>query len=191
MEGGYPVLSLKLVTVRYVRSWFLVDLIAVLPWETFAAQFSFLVLIKTVRLLRLRRMLSGLNMRSGSNFLRVVIILSVWLLITHWCPSAAAPLPRCLLARTDSSGVHSPPRGYTPTCPQRLSPPTLLSLPCRCACTFFALGWGLCGRTYEVTWVTVYFDGSDEHRAQGLPVLSDTCGEGTPPSIGKIHIRAM
>lgn len=104
MEGGYPVLSLKLVTVRYARSWFLVDLIAVLPWETFAAEFSFLVLIKTVRLLRLRRMLSGLNMRSGSNFLRVVIIISVWLLITHWCPSAAAPLccspAACLPART-------------------------------------------------------------------------------------------
>lgn len=38
------------------------------------------------------------------------------------------------------------------------------------------------------TWVTEYFDGTG---LQDLPVLVDTCGEGAPEAIGKIHIRAM
>ena len=55
------------------------------------------------------------------------------------------------------------------------------------ACTFFALGWALCGDGAR-TWVTEYFDGTDW---QGLPVLTDTCGEGIPDEISRIHIRAM
>ena len=55
------------------------------------------------------------------------------------------------------------------------------------ACTFFALGWALCGDGAR-TWVTEYFDGTDW---QGLPVLTDTCGEGILDEIGRIHIRAM
>ena len=102
--------------------------------------FSFLALIKTVRMLRLRRMLNSLRKGSGSELLSLGIIVFVWLLITHWC-----------------------------------------------GCTFFAFGWMLCGDGQR-TWVTEYFDGTDR---QGLPVLSDTCGEGTPDEIGRIHLRAM
>ena len=47
--GGAQVLSLCRAAQRYARSWFIVDLIAVLPWESIAADFSFLVLIKTAR----------------------------------------------------------------------------------------------------------------------------------------------
>ena len=56
-----------------------------------------------------------------------------------------------------------------------------------CACTFFAVGWALCGDGAR-TWVTEYFDGTDQ---QGLPVLTDTCGDGAPDDIGRIHLRAM
>ena len=56
-----------------------------------------------------------------------------------------------------------------------------------CGCTFFAFGWMLCGDGAR-TWVTEYFDGTDR---QGLPVLADTCGQGTPDDIGRIHLRAM
>ena len=56
-----------------------------------------------------------------------------------------------------------------------------------CACTFFAVGWALCGDGKR-TWVTEYFDGTDQ---QGLPVLTDTCGDGSPDDIGRIHLRAM
>ena len=47
--GGAQVLSLRRAAQRYARSWFIVDLIAVLPWESIAADFSCLVLIKTAR----------------------------------------------------------------------------------------------------------------------------------------------
>lgn len=35
-EGGYPVLSLRRVALRYAHSWLLIDLVAVLPWEFIA-----------------------------------------------------------------------------------------------------------------------------------------------------------
>jgi len=38
LEGGYPVLSLRRVALRYARSWLLIDLVAVLPWEFIARQ---------------------------------------------------------------------------------------------------------------------------------------------------------
>lgn len=105
------------------------------------SEFSFLALIKTLRLLRLRRLLNSLTKGSGSELLSLGIIVFVWLLITHWC-----------------------------------------------GCAFFALGWMLCGDGARSTWVTEYFDGTDR---QGLPVLADTCGQGTPDEIGRIHLRAM
>ena len=145
MERGYPVLSLRTVACRYARTWFLIDLVAVVPFEAFADGLSAFRLIKTIRLLRLRRLLNHTKLGSGGNFVRVVIILCGWLLITHWA-----------------------------------------------ACTFFALGWSLCGDSggqYEETWVTMYFDGS---QGQALPVFDATsCGDGTPHSIGKVHTRAM
>ena len=35
-DGGYPVLSLRRVGLRYAHSWLLIDLVAVLPWEFIA-----------------------------------------------------------------------------------------------------------------------------------------------------------
>ena len=99
MERGYPVLSLRTVARRYARTWFLIDLVAVIPWEALSEGLSVLRLIKTVRLLRLRRLLNHTQLMAGGNFVRVVIILFVWLLITHWAgetpPHAhrAAPSP--------------------------------------------------------------------------------------------------
>ena len=37
-DGGYPVLSLRRVALRYAHSWLLIDLVAVLPWEFIARQ---------------------------------------------------------------------------------------------------------------------------------------------------------
>ena len=85
MERGYPVLSLKAVAHRYATTWFIVDLIAVIPWEHLSDDdLSFLALIKTVRLLKLRRLLNRMMTSEAGNVVRVVVILSVWLLITHW-----------------------------------------------------------------------------------------------------------
>ena len=87
-EGGYPVLSLRRVALRYATSWFLVDLIAVLPWEHMDDDLTALPLMKTVRLLRLRRLMKNTKLLAGGNVLRVLIILFAWLLITHWLACA-------------------------------------------------------------------------------------------------------
>jgi hypothetical protein len=42
------------VALRYAKGWFVVDLVAVIPWEDVWGRLTFLKLIKTVRLLRLR-----------------------------------------------------------------------------------------------------------------------------------------
>ena len=49
---------------------------------------TFLPLMKTVRLLRLRRLMQNTKLLAGGNVLRVLIILFVWLLITHWLACA-------------------------------------------------------------------------------------------------------
>ena len=145
MERGYPVLILRAVAHRYATTWFIVDLVAVIPWDHLAgSEMAFLALIKTVRLLKLRRLLNRTMMSEGGNVVRVVVILSVWLLITHWS-----------------------------------------------ACAFFALGDRLCNNgKYQNTWLTVYFDGSQDD--QELPIINrENCGDGAPDKFGKVHIRAM
>ena len=84
-ERGYPVLSFKRVARRYASTWLMIDLLAVFPWELISRHSSFVALGKTVRLVRLRRLLAHTKLISGDNVLRVLMILSFWLLITHWC----------------------------------------------------------------------------------------------------------
>ena len=72
------------VALRYAKGWFVVDLVAVIPWEDVWGRLTFLKLIKTVRLLRLRRLLAHTKLMSGGNVVRVVLILLFWLLFAHW-----------------------------------------------------------------------------------------------------------
>ena len=184
MERGYPVLSLRTVARRYASTWFLIDLVAVIPWEALSEGLSVLRLIKTVRLLRLRRLLNHTQLMAGGNFVRVVIILFVWLLITHW---AGEPPPHA--HRAARRGTRRPDTP-TSTAPRALSPRAVVCVDA--ACTFFALGWSLCGEAdgeYTETWVTHYFDG---RHGQGLPSFdAASCGDGTPQRIGTVHVRAM
>ena len=60
------------------------NIVAVIPWENISGRLSFLKLIKTVRLLRLRRLLAHTKLMSGGNVVRVVLILLFWLLFAHW-----------------------------------------------------------------------------------------------------------
>ena len=70
--------------LRYAKGWFVVDLVAVIPWERIWSRLMVLKLIKTVRLLRLRRLLAHTKLMAGGNVLRVVLILWFWLLVAHW-----------------------------------------------------------------------------------------------------------
>ena len=62
---------------RYLTSWFLIDLIASLPYELMANDRSYRAfqLIKTVRLLRIRRLMRAWGFVFGANMLRVGTIL--------------------------------------------------------------------------------------------------------------------
>ena len=84
-ERGYPVLSFRRIARRYASTWLVVDVLAVFPWELISRQFAFVPLVKTVRLVRLKRLLAHTKLISGDNVLRVLMILSFWLLVTHWC----------------------------------------------------------------------------------------------------------
>ena len=71
---------------RYLTSWFLIDLIASLPYELMANDRSYRAfqLIKTVRLLRIRRLMRAWGFVFGANMLRVGTILFGWILVAHW-----------------------------------------------------------------------------------------------------------
>ena len=84
-ERGYPVLSLRRIARRYASTWFVVDLLAVTPWRLVSlGGLDAMSLIKTIRLLRLRRLLAHTKLLAGDNVLRVLVIIWVWLLIMHW-----------------------------------------------------------------------------------------------------------
>ena len=82
-ERGYPVMSMRMIAVRYLRTWFLFDFIASVPWDRMVDQLSAVALIKTIRLVRVRRLMSGLSVFAGGNIIRVFVIIFFWLLVSH------------------------------------------------------------------------------------------------------------
>ena len=89
------------IALRYCRSWFPVDLLAVFPFELFAAAsgggsvcgggeedssgFSgFTGLFKIFRLLRLGRIMKILDKLSGANFVRILYYLVGFVMVAHW-----------------------------------------------------------------------------------------------------------
>lgn len=90
VERGYPVLSLRQVSYRYLTSWFAIEAIASLPYDHLFTERS-VALISLLRAFRLRRLgVAIANSRIGGNrssglvaFLRVVYILGVWVVFAH------------------------------------------------------------------------------------------------------------
>ena len=97
--GGkrFAVLSLRRVVNNYLRTWFAIDLVAAIPFDRFYSMGhrvsaeedqSVLVrlpgLIKIVRLLKLRRTIRKWTSLSYGPLLKVITILSGWLLVAHW-----------------------------------------------------------------------------------------------------------
>ena len=78
VDEGFPVNSLRKCARRYASSWFVVDLVAAFPFYLMGAGLDSLQLIKTVRLLRLRRLIAKRTARSsGGNALRVVAVVAI------------------------------------------------------------------------------------------------------------------
>ena len=88
IERGYPVLRLDKVASRYLSSWFLLELIASIPYDLLSGQRD-LGLMSLLRIFRLRRLGAVMgNSRVGRNsslaaFLRVLGILLAWITVAH------------------------------------------------------------------------------------------------------------
>ena len=98
-------LDLRQVALRYVFTWFFIDILASLPLELIGlmsggslansdagAGLQFLQLLKIARLTRIRRMIQKWAAFSGASILQVISVIFGWLLLAHyaaciWCES--------------------------------------------------------------------------------------------------------
>lgn len=71
----------KEIAKRYGTSWFAVDLIATLPWETISDD---LRSMRLLRLLRLSRVMKKVDSLKGGMGLRFFYLIFWWLLTAHW-----------------------------------------------------------------------------------------------------------
>ncbi|XP_077153611.1 voltage-gated inwardly rectifying potassium channel KCNH3 isoform X2 [Ranitomeya variabilis] len=87
-ESGQVVFSSRLIFLHYIRTWFLLDLLAALPVDLL---YSFNIniyfgahLLKTVRLLRLLRLLPRLDRYSQYSAVVLSLLMVVFALLAHW-----------------------------------------------------------------------------------------------------------
>ncbi|XP_068123763.1 potassium voltage-gated channel subfamily H member 3 isoform X2 [Hyperolius riggenbachi] len=87
-QSGKVVFSSRLIFIHYIRTWFLLDLLAALPVDLL---YSFKVniyfgahLLKTVRLLRLLRLLPRLDRYSQYSAVVLSLLMVVFALLAHW-----------------------------------------------------------------------------------------------------------
>ena len=90
--GGsrFPVMDFRTVFATYCKTWFAIDLIAAVPFDRFTSTNTTSVavrlpgLIKTVRLLKLKRIMRKWNALSIGPVLKVGTVLLMWMLSAHW-----------------------------------------------------------------------------------------------------------
>ena len=85
-DGTLEIEPLK-VRWHYIRSWFLIDLVASIPFEKIAGGAqgtTALALAKMPRLLRLSRLLKKLDMFTSARAMRVFSVLIFFLIFTHF-----------------------------------------------------------------------------------------------------------
>ena len=84
VSAGYPVTDPRRITRRYLRGWFAIDLVSCLPLDLIFSDARGFTLLKTIRMLRARKLLQVSGHLRSSNMLRVVLTLATWLLLAHW-----------------------------------------------------------------------------------------------------------
>ena len=84
--GGtrFPVLRLDRVIENYAESWMPIDILAGIPFDRFVPSLNWMQLFKTIRLIKVRRILRKWNNLSIAPLIKVLTILSFWLLCAHW-----------------------------------------------------------------------------------------------------------
>lgn len=128
-KGGVTIFSHKRIAMHYLRGWFLIDLIACLPWEEMAGVVSsgaagsvFVKILKSckaLRLLRLSRLFKFLERQQlMGHVMRMVRMLFFFFLFAHWVACLWYALGAYYFTR--SEGVD----GWLPACAPPLDPNT-------------------------------------------------------------------
>ncbi|XP_068092212.1 potassium voltage-gated channel subfamily H member 8 isoform X2 [Hyperolius riggenbachi] len=87
-KSGQVVFKAKSICIHYVTTWFVIDLIAALPFDLLYAfnvtVVSLVHLLKTIRLLRLLRLLQKLDRYSQHSTIVLTLLMSMFALLAHW-----------------------------------------------------------------------------------------------------------
>ena len=93
-KTGVEVMNSVMIRKRYMRTWFTIDVISIIPFELLALLLDrvngriFFSLLKVPRLLRLGRLMKQFDKFSNANFLRLVKLLGAFVLFAHWVACA-------------------------------------------------------------------------------------------------------
>ncbi|KAJ8273871.1 hypothetical protein GJAV_G00106440 [Gymnothorax javanicus] len=87
-KSGQVIFEARLICVHYTTTWFIVDLVAALPFDLLLAfkvsVLSVVHLLKTVRLLRLLRLLQKMDRYSHHSTVVLTLLMSMFALLAHW-----------------------------------------------------------------------------------------------------------
>ncbi|XP_066570662.1 potassium voltage-gated channel subfamily H member 8 [Amia ocellicauda] len=87
-KSGQVIFEARLICIHYVTTWFIIDLIAALPFDLLYAfnvnVVSLVHLLKTVRLLRLLRLLQKMDRYSQHSTVVLTLLMSMFALLAHW-----------------------------------------------------------------------------------------------------------
>uniref|UniRef100_A0A1I8MIA3 Ion transport domain-containing protein n=1 Tax=Musca domestica TaxID=7370 RepID=A0A1I8MIA3_MUSDO len=87
---GEVVLDSKLIAINYLKGWFVVDLLAALPFDHLYAsdlyngEESHIHLVKLTRLLRLARLLQKMDRYSQYTAMILTLLMLLFSLVAHW-----------------------------------------------------------------------------------------------------------
>uniref|UniRef100_A0A668AW70 Voltage-gated delayed rectifier potassium channel KCNH4 n=1 Tax=Myripristis murdjan TaxID=586833 RepID=A0A668AW70_9TELE len=87
-KSGQVIFDARLICIHYLTTWFIIDLVAALPFDLLYAfkvsVVSVVHLLKTVRLLRLLRLLQKLDRYSQHSTVVLTLLMFVFALVAHW-----------------------------------------------------------------------------------------------------------
>ncbi|XP_069068171.1 potassium voltage-gated channel subfamily H member 8 [Pleurodeles waltl] len=87
-KSGQVIFEARSICIHYVTTWFVIDLIAALPFDLLYAfnvtVVSLVHLLKTIRLLRLLRLLQKLDRYSQHSTIVLTLLMSMFALLAHW-----------------------------------------------------------------------------------------------------------
>ncbi|KAI1886143.1 hypothetical protein AGOR_G00210970 [Albula goreensis] len=87
-QSGQVIFEARLICIHYMTTWFIIDLVAALPFDLLYAfkvsVVSVVHLLKTVRLIRLLRLLQKMDRYSQHSTVVLTLLMSMFALLAHW-----------------------------------------------------------------------------------------------------------